>query len=408
MSDNNKHIKTYATKDYVDDQNNEIEKLLNDGKANSAKGIQSMLLSKGIGGDNPYLIGNYIKSATYKNGTVGNTILRYINFGINLSGIKPGDYYKISFNNSSIPEKTEIIQCYDSTESGSYFINKTLNVSINETSSVIRVRLIKDKQVDANGSEIDAIGKCYIQLMLAGASATEENIAVFDETLFGLEFYTPNFLPRNNMLEYAPTEDYHPATKKYVDDNNHIRFLTDSWGTANAWKVDINSMEAGFDYKIPSNATKAVALAYRYIDSNHQTMTKSLIAFTNNTGKIPVIHMYKKVVDSKYVIMIGHEMKIQLDVVDNGDGTKSITITKTPLTLSISNTIEYEPTTDYNPATKKYVDDNNTSLLQKLEEKASTEFVNNMLSGLRLVQMTKAEYEALTEKDPSVLYIVVN
>ena len=53
-------------------------------------------------------------------------------------------------------------------------------------------------------------------------------------------------------------------------------------------------------------------------------------------------------------------------------------------------------------------DDNNTSLSQKLEDKASTEFVNNMLSGLRLVQMTKAEYEALTEKDPSVLYIIIN
>ena len=53
-------------------------------------------------------------------------------------------------------------------------------------------------------------------------------------------------------------------------------------------------------------------------------------------------------------------------------------------------------------------DNNNTSLSQKLEDKASTEFVNNMLSGLRLVQITKAEYEALTEKDPSVLYIIIN
>lgn len=53
-------------------------------------------------------------------------------------------------------------------------------------------------------------------------------------------------------------------------------------------------------------------------------------------------------------------------------------------------------------------DDNNTTLSQKLEDKASTEYVNNMLNGLRLVQITKADYEALTEKDPSVLYIVIN
>jgi hypothetical protein len=329
----------------------------------------------------------------------------------------------------------------------------------------------------------------------------------------------------NVSIDGTPTDDKDLVTKKYVDDNKPIKFLTDAYGTASAWKVDINSMDAGFDYKIPPNATKAVALAYRYIDSNHQTITKSLIAFTNNTGKIPVIHMYEKVVDSKYVIMIGHEMKIQLDVDDNGDGTKSITITKTPLTLSISNGIEYTPTNDYNPATKKYVDshqaildfpgvdassagvnkgifvdvenlqvnafykmpagiqrilfrkngtgnfeirsgpyalasifyvltnnDSSTIILEQgpvlvrnninwtsrtlttqvinvnleyeptqdynpatkkyvddnLEEKASTEYVNNMLSGLRLVQMTKAEYEALTEKDPSVLYLIVN
>ena len=53
-------------------------------------------------------------------------------------------------------------------------------------------------------------------------------------------------------------------------------------------------------------------------------------------------------------------------------------------------------------------DDNNTSLSQKLEDKASTEFVNNMLSGLRLVQMTKAEYDALQERDSNTLYIIVN
>ena len=53
-------------------------------------------------------------------------------------------------------------------------------------------------------------------------------------------------------------------------------------------------------------------------------------------------------------------------------------------------------------------DDNSTSLSQKLEDKASTEFVNNMLSGLRLVQMTKAEYDALQERDSNTLYIIVN
>lgn len=53
-------------------------------------------------------------------------------------------------------------------------------------------------------------------------------------------------------------------------------------------------------------------------------------------------------------------------------------------------------------------DDSNTTLSEKLDSKASTEFVNEMLSGLKLVQMTQAEYDALEEKDSNTLYIIVN
>ena len=42
-----------------------------------------------------------------------------------------------------------------------------------------------------------------------------------------------------------------------------------------------------------------------------------------------------------------------------------------------------------------------------LETKASTEFVNDMLNGLRLMQITKADYDALETKDPSTLYIII-
>ena len=165
------------------------------------------------------------------------------------------------------------------------------------------------------------------------------------------------YLGISNTKEFIPTGDYNPATKKYVDDNNHVKYLTDAYGTATSWKVDVNSMEVGFDYKFPPDATKAAAISYRFINSEQKTETKNLVVFTQNSGKIPVIHMYEKVVDSKYVIIVGHELKVQLDVVDNGDGTKSVTVTGTPLTLSTSNTLEYTPTENYHPVTKKYVDD---------------------------------------------------
>ena len=43
----------------------------------------------------------------------------------------------------------------------------------------------------------------------------------------------------------------------------------------------------------------------------------------------------------------------------------------------------------------------------ELETKASTEFVNTTLDGLRLLQITKEDYDALETKDPSTLYIVI-
>lgn len=48
-----------------------------------------------------------------------------------------------------------------------------------------------------------------------------------------------------------------------------------------------------------------------------------------------------------------------------------------------------------------------TTIATEIGTKASTEFVNNMLSGLRLVQMTQSEYDALEVKDSNTLYIII-
>ena len=50
----------------------------------------------------------------------------------------------------------------------------------------------------------------------------------------------------------------------------------------------------------------------------------------------------------------------------------------------------------------------NVSVGADNKQLATEEFVNNMLSGLRLVQMTQSEYDALDVKDSNTLYIIVN
>lgn len=52
------------------------------------------------------------------------------------------------------------------------------------------------------------------------------------------QFFGNTFLSTNNSTEYTPTNDYHPATKKYVDDaknsiNNSLDIVSDSFETLN-------------------------------------------------------------------------------------------------------------------------------------------------------------------------------
>ena len=67
--------------------------------------------------------------------------------------------------------------------------------------------------------------------------------------------------------------------------------------------------------------------------------------------------------------------------------TDSESLLKKEEILTKANTKEYVPIADYNPATKKYVDDK--------------------FAGLQIAQITQAEYDALETKDPNTLYLIV-
>ena len=65
-------------------------------------------------------------------------------------------------------------------------------------------------------------------------------------------------------------------------------------------------------------------------------------------------------------------------------------------------------------ATEELVNNLNNDVVENIDEinieletKASTEFVNTTLDGLRLLQITKEDYDALETKDPSTLYVVI-
>ena len=156
-----------------------------------------------------------------------------------------------------------------------------------------------------------------------------------------------NFLKKTNTTAYTPTQNYHPATKKYVDDNAVTfkpfpnTFVTNSTtqaflnsivaqhlpsGTAYLGQVSLSDMPDGVTvqaevevYIYPQN------VAYCVMRSAEVSPYQWEVNSYENRGWEPIDKTAKDYADSNF--------------------------------LKKNNTTAFTPSGDYNPATKKYVDD---------------------------------------------------
>ena len=225
------------------------------------------------------------------------------------------------------------------------------------------------------------------------------------------------YLTKNNTTKFMPTNDYEPATKKYVDDNKeyinyndklinnkitalHISRNPVPCGTEvnkkplcelfpellnmtydTVFKKSI-SFKVNMDYVAKEYDT--VKSAYNKIginlyDENGNSIGNGYGSYINGDGlNIVYINTTQSIRFSAYfdkALVEGSNtsmetkngyMTIQLSI-PKGDNKKefidkiknlklSITVVKTDF-LNLNNESIYTPTNDYNPATKKYVDD---------------------------------------------------
>ena len=156
------------------------------------------------------------------------------------------------------------------------------------------------------------------------------------------------YLKIGNTQEYTPTNDYNPATKKYVDDNTPIKSLPVNPTTKTGAVVDVNNITVSGCYALPKRT-----------DGKHWTnlMMRAMIDDGSGKGKSLLLSGYQN-----YVFYVNIENKKiycdNLRIVYNIGTTADTTDIRTePYFLPTTNTKEYTPTNDYNPATKKYVDD---------------------------------------------------
>lgn len=157
--------------------------------------------------------------------------------------------------------------------------------------------------------------------------------------------------------EGTPTEDKDLVTKKYVDDNILLEQLPilriDE--TNKRIYVNCNNMGTYKKYFVPNKYANVYGFSFIY--TNEDSSETEIVLVGGAMTRDDFI-LCARNTDTLFILIL--------------DGTDKYTYTKSTKTLEkglygylkIRNTQEYTPTNEYNPATKKYVDDKVTSLPQ--------------------------------------------
>lgn len=234
-----------------------------------------------------------------------------------------------------------------------------LNVIFINITESLRFYAYFDKAlVDGSSTTMETKnGYMTIQLLIPKGDNKQEFIDKIKNLKLTLSVIRTDFLNLNNETIYTPTTDYNPATKKYVDDNILLEQLPilriDE--TNKCIYVNCNNMGTYKKYFVPNKYANVYGFSFIY---TNEDSSETEIALIGGAMTRDDFILCARNTDTLFILILG--------------GTDKYTYTKSTKTLEkslygylkIRNTQEYTPTNDYNPATKKYVDDKVTSLPQ--------------------------------------------
>ena len=235
---------------------------------------------------------------------------------------------------------------------GSYINGDGLNIVYINTTQNIRFSAYFDKALveGSNTSMETKNGYMTIQLSIPKGNNKKEFIDKIKNLKLSIIVLKTDFLNLNNESIYTPTSDYNPATKKYVDDNILLEQLPilriDE--TNKRIYVNCNNMGTYKKYFVPNKYANVYGFSFIYTNEDGSEKEIALVggAITRDD-----FILCARNTDTLFILILG--------------GTDKYTYTKSTKTLEkslygylkIGNTQEYAPTENYNPATKKYVDD---------------------------------------------------
>lgn len=195
-----------------------------------------------------------------------------------------------------------------------------------------------------------------------------------------------NYLSKTNTTSFTPTEDYNPATKKYVDDAVASSGGGGDTGGMTATRFVVNNVMTHFytafssvtSYSNINNVSNIIVNVLNdYIEhyTSDYTHQIEILIYVNGKWANSLLfirfgplssatptniylrsNFYSDVANSM-TIHRGTYRATYTDGVATGFAYRSDGIDGNIGYLSLTNTTAYTPTSDYHPATKKYVDD---------------------------------------------------
>ena len=214
-------------------------------------------------------------------------------------------------------------------------------------------------------------GKNFYITYMNGAELTRYGYNATTHVVKGYNHVLSNeVLTTDNTIEYTPTTDYHPATKKYVDDNRDYYFKTPTilYDDPNLPKgyVDIITLEQGTNYRVNSSIVSGFFKVSLKAPNDDGTW------FTVDDGSNTI--GWSSMLSTSICVQLKSNTFIAINMNCINNYCKYLSITKENgkwklmqtklVSISPDNMYEYDVTNDYNPAHKKYVDDKVSSLPQ--------------------------------------------
>lgn len=289
-----------------------------------------------------------------------NTVFKEFNsFKVNMDNfVKEYPTVKSAYNKLNInlydENDNSIGNCYGNSINGD-----GLNVIFINITESLRFYAYFDKAlVDGSSTTMETKnGYMTIQLLIPKGDNKQEFIDKIKNLKLTLSVIRTDFLNLNNETIYTPTTDYNPATKKYVDDNILLEQLPilriDE--TNKCIYVNCNNMGTYKKYFVPNKYANVYGFSFIY---TNEDSSETEIALIGGAMTRDDFILCARNTDTLFILILGGTDKYKY--------TKSTKTLEKSLYgyLKIGNTQEYTPTNDYNPATKKYVDDKVTSLPQ--------------------------------------------